>query len=116
MRTNHFGDTGQYFAVVYLNRIGIESQLGKNTANHEDNLGFTEQAICAHYVCITLVKLPVAPLLWTICTPNRLDLVPLKGKRKLVAVHGYVARKWYRKVITQAFFRYFGEDCTSTKC
>jgi hypothetical protein len=81
------------FTIVDFYGILGQTQFGKYLTNHPDNFGFTEQAICSDHIGITLVKLSVPSFLGAIRSPDGLDLVPLKGKRKFVAVHRDIARK-----------------------
>ena len=63
------------------------------------------QTARSHNVCIALIKFAKTSFLRTICTPNRLNLVPLKRKCQFSVVLRHVASKGNRQIVTKRFVR-----------
>ena len=68
---------------------------------------FGDEAVGADYVHITLIKLAVTSFLWSVSTPNWLDLIAAERELNLVAVLDDVTRKGNGEVVTQTFLGCF---------
>jgi hypothetical protein len=90
--------------VVDLYGVIFNAQSFENIFDHQNDLGFAEEGVCAHYVGITLVEFAVSSFLGTVGSPHRLNLVSFKREAYFVTVHYHVSCEGNGEVVAQAFF------------
>src|SRR5665647_1846666 len=82
-------------AVVHLDPERADRQLAERIGDHQRQLGLVVRCKLAHVddVDVALQELAVSPLLGTLTTPYRLDLVAAEGERQLAGVLQDVSRE-----------------------
>ena len=104
--TNNLCKTLKDFSVVDLDAY-VDAEFCKYLIYNLYKLKLIDKGFAANYVYISLVELPVASFLRTVCSPNWLYLLAFERECKLVLVLHHVSCKRYCKVISQAFLTHF---------
>ena len=104
----HLSNAGKDFTVVDF-YCDTDAETGENSVDNLHQLHFVEQRIRAYDIGVTLIELAITAFLRTVCTPDRLYLIPLERQLKLLPVHDDIACKGNGEVVAQSLF-------TQTRC
>ena len=97
---NHLCNAGEYLTVVDFD-ADTDAKATEHRIDNLHQLHLAEQRVTTHHIGIALIELAVTALLWTVGTPNRLNLIATERQCQFLAMLHHITGERNRQVISE---------------